>query len=112
MVLFPQSKYSNLKKESCKYHFTKSNSYRYFLKHIEDEFIVSLNDIAATSSNSFVATNDFKYANALWRVIEIFGKLCKGNVVQYDGIKSSILLPDRCYPNGINYRCVEYDSVT
>jgi len=84
--------------------FQYRNGKLYFIKHVVHELITSLNDVAATSNATFVATNDNKYANAPWRVAEMLLNFCKGNIINYDGKNIRHLFDNLCYPNGINYR--------
>ena len=64
---------------------------------------ISLNDIVATSDETFYATNDCLWFQNHWKwAIETFLQSPLGNIVYYDGQSARPVSSRHILPNGIN----------
>jgi arylesterase/paraoxonase len=71
-------------------------------RSIQDDMLVSPNDLVAVGPDTFYATNDHGSSSLLVHVIEDFLQLSRGNVVFYDGESFREVYGGAQYANGIN----------
>ncbi len=72
-----------------------------FVKTIRDPAIITPNDLALTSANSFYFTNDHGSANHLLQSWEHFTRMGKGNLSFFNGKNVQVLLPNLFFANGV-----------
>jgi arylesterase/paraoxonase len=68
---------------------------------VEDEMIISPNDIVAIGPRQFYFTNDHGYRSALGKKLEDYLQLSRSNIAYYDGKSMRIVADDLLYANGI-----------
>jgi len=68
---------------------------------IENEFIVSPNDIAAVGPRQFYFTNDHGLRSDLGRMMEDYLRLSRANIVYYDGVRMRVVADGLKYANGV-----------
>lgn len=73
------------------------------LKSLNDEQILSPNDVLAVSENTFYFTNDHGYTSNKGRLAEDYLGLKASNVVYFDGTKYREVASGIAYANGINW---------
>jgi len=70
---------------------------------LNDDAIVSPNDLVMLDENRFYFTNDHKYVDGVGRLLEDYGGLGLSNVVYFDGENYLQVASGIAYANGINY---------
>lgn len=72
-------------------------------KTLRNPLIYAINDIVATSEDTFYFTNDHYYQNTLGRLVENYLGLAKCETVFFDGLDYRVVDNSLAYANGINY---------
>ena len=74
-----------------------------FQKTVTNPTLVSPNDVVMIDENRFYFTNDHKYVDGVFRLLEDYGGLSVSNVIYFDGENYKIVAEGIGYANGINY---------
>jgi arylesterase/paraoxonase len=68
---------------------------------VEDEMIISPNDIVAVGPRQFYFTNDHGFRSGLGKKLEDYLQLSHSNITYYDGTRMRIVADNILYANGI-----------
>ncbi|XP_055959291.1 serum paraoxonase/arylesterase 1 isoform X2 [Patella vulgata] len=84
-----------------KFEFIPENKQLKHVKRYRDNTMLLVNDVQATSQDSFYFTNSGTGSGTVWTMVQLFGQLAWCTVVYFDGNNYRVVLDGLAMPNGI-----------